>query len=819
MEDYEDYKKQLFNSQQKFYPTNSNFNVLSDLESDDILSYNDFNLNRNFLQAELYNNNPQKRNPMIQNRNRSNNNYINNKLNLQQMQNINQRKEYQINQPNIKPNMGLNARNQRSNINNINMNLANNKNRQNLIYNNNMMNKNKGMNNYMEYNYNFMDDENEEEEEEGEDEDGSDQIIYIYHPKYQNNQNKLIQNKNYINDGKRMINNNQINNTKRNNANMNMNLNMINNANNRFKNVNIKNGNEYNKNNIFNNQQNFNNNGKMMNPNNAYAKSAYSLNIKNLIQNNNINNNMRNVNRPLNPKMPNMQNTQNKNNNFNNNNILRNRQNDYYINIPNKRTNQFGHIANNNNINQQYLNHNRNITKNQPNMNRRIINENIENDEDINLSNIAEDLIEVSHTIKKDKKLDKNKIKNNGKSDINIEKGTDYSKRNNNFDIPLQISSKRKQEYEKFDFGCQTLPELEETPGKNNNIDQKDNDKEQNNIKPKVEKVEIGTDVQASLLKFIEPSQFKFKPSLNNYSSQNENNNINEETDKIINEENNNNINKEKDNNINEENNNKINEEKIIEKNENEQKDNKNEYLVSEASESPFQQNEKEKKEVEVGDIEKGTSNIKVKESLILNEDINDDFGKYIDDDDESERELDAKNIKEKRHIKIDLDQNNYFNFLKGDLIKYCQIRRGINGTLEQFITKEERKIDIFKTDIFLEPKSAIKKYNKNDIKIDENYILCENLTEEQIIPDLYEESIIAENDVNEYAREMAASLRGSIDKSTNSSINNSIRQSITESIYDSIHGSNLKNSTGKGILGKLNQFYGSKNLELIEEN
>ena len=162
---------------------------------------------------------------------------------------------------------------------------------------------------------------------------------------------------------------------------------------------------------------------------------------------------------------------------------------------------------------------------------------------------------------------------------------------------------------EKFDFGCQTLPVLEQTPGKNNNTDQKDkdNDKEQNNIKPKVEKVEIGTDVQTSLLKFIEPSQFKFKSSINKYLSKNENNNnnnnISEETDKIINEE--------KDNNINEENNNNINEEKIIEKNENEKIDNKNEYLVSEASESPFQQNEKEKKEVGVGDIEKALQILK----------------------------------------------------------------------------------------------------------------------------------------------------------------------------------------------------------------
>ena len=69
MDDYEDYKKYFFNSPQKFYPTNLNFNMFSDLENDDILSYNGFNLNRNFLQAEIYNNNPQRRNPMVQNRN------------------------------------------------------------------------------------------------------------------------------------------------------------------------------------------------------------------------------------------------------------------------------------------------------------------------------------------------------------------------------------------------------------------------------------------------------------------------------------------------------------------------------------------------------------------------------------------------------------------------------------------------------------------------------------------------------------------------------------------------------------------------------
>ena len=50
-------------------------------------------------------------------------------------------------------------------------------------------------------------------------------------------------------------------------------------------------------------------------------------------------------------------------------------------------------------------------------------------------------------------------------------------------------------------------------------------------------------------------------------------------------------------------------------------------------------------------------------------------FGEYIDTD--KEVELEKGNNKEKRHIKIDLDQNNYFNFLTGGLITSCQIRRG----------------------------------------------------------------------------------------------------------------------------------------------
>ena len=195
-------------------------------------------------------------------------------------------------------------------------------------------------------------------------------------------------------------------------------------------------------------------------------------------------------------------------------------------------------------------------------------------------------------------------------------------------------------------------------------------------------------------------------------------------------------------------------------------------------------------------------------------------FGEYIDTDKEIELENKKKLIK--RHIKIDLDKNNYYNFLVGGLTKHCQVRKGINGNIENY---EEKKDDIYSTQIVFQVKPIIKKYNKDNIKINKNYILCENLKEEEIVPELYEDEINYNNNEEEeeeelnenYIKDLANSLRSSIDKSVNSSINNSIRQSYnqpynqsynqyTDGIYDSIHGSKLKIANGKGIIGKMAQ-------------
>ena len=206
------------------------------------------------------------------------------------------------------------------------------------------------------------------------------------------------------------------------------------------------------------------------------------------------------------------------------------------------------------------------------------------------------------------------------------------------------------------------------------------------------------------------------------------------------------------------------------------------------------------------------------KESIIMLDDDDDGkkmigtdyiFGDYID----SEKELEIeKNKKKKRRLKIDLDKNNYYNFLIDGFIYNCQVRKGIKGKIEQY---EEKKDNIFGTQLIFEKKPILKKYNKNDIKINNKYKLCENLREEEIIPELYEDDINNDEvDTENMIKEIAISLRGSIDKSLNSSINRSIQQSYNQSyadgIYDSIHGSKLKLSSGKGILGKLNQVFGS---------
>ena len=94
-------------------------------------------------------------------------------------------------------------------------------------------------------------------------------------------------------------------------------------------------------------------------------------------------------------------------------------------------------------------------------------------------------------------------------------------------------------------------------------------------------------------------------------------------------------------------------------------------------------------------------------------------------------------------------------------------------------------------------PKPCIKPFNEKEIKMNEKYLLAENLKEEDIIPDLYEED---EEDI----KSLGQSLEKSIDKifvhSLNEKINDySINDSnISENINDN------SNNNGKKLVNDI---------------
>ena len=173
------------------------------------------------------------------------------------------------------------------------------------------------------------------------------------------------------------------------------------------------------------------------------------------------------------------------------------------------------------------------------------------------------------------------------------------------------------------------------------------------------------------------------------------------------------------------------------------------------------------------------------------------------------------KNKKDRRII-IDTEKNVYFNFLKDDIINACQVKKGILGDWEHFKPKKEE--DIFDSRIIFNYKTIIKKFDKNEIKIDKDYKYCENMEEREILPEFYDDEEKGEI-IEEAINELGESLRSSIDKSTDlskndellrSSINYSYNQSLRNSLMTSI------NNEGQGIISKLKAaFEASLNHEL----
>ena len=199
---------------------------------------------------------------------------------------------------------------------------------------------------------------------------------------------------------------------------------------------------------------------------------------------------------------------------------------------------------------------------------------------------------------------------------------------------------------------------------------------------------------------------------------------------------------------------------------------------------------------------------LEYKNKTAENEELKDKITNLEKEINDLNNELKLNKSQIKRNIKFNLDKNIYYKYLQNGLIGQCLFGKDLEDEMMQF--EEKKDEEIFNKNII--QKKAIKDYNKEDIKINDKYILCENLEEEEIIPELYEDNKenLDENSVNE----LALSLRNSIDKSLNNSLNASLRKSIGQSyadgIYDSINGSTIMLSSGKGILSKLNQVFGS---------
>ena len=440
MDDYSNYPQKLMNSGQYFYLKNLNNlenNMLSDLDEfdDDLLSYNNNNIDYNLLLSGIGNKKQNNQNALRNRPNIQNNNYFNNN----KAQNLRQRADYM---------------NFHQNNNNNKRNIIKNQ-RQNLIYNNNINNN---------LNPNFI-----------EEPENQNTIIHFYQPIYNNNiQKQPNQRKYYSKDGKVfIINNDPINNlNRRNNMNNNAKLNNYINSNPDLFSYNgyYLNNNNINIQNFV--KQNYNNNGKINNQRMKKSTSNYGQNIINLVNNNNQ--------RGINPQM-NYNNLNNINNNLNNN-ILRKKQNilnnNKINNINNARINQM-------NIRDNILNNNRNNQiKNKINRNKKIIAPNRETTEDDeeNLSNIAEDLVEAFNYIStKKSNLEKNITPNKNQQNI-------AQIKNDINNMPLKNDKSQKQRNDKIEFGCQTSNHLEQNKINNlKNFNINLNDKIEI-AKPKIEK-------------------------------------------------------------------------------------------------------------------------------------------------------------------------------------------------------------------------------------------------------------------------------------------------------------------------------------------
>ena len=149
--------------------------------------------------------------------------------------------------------------------------------------------------------------------------------------------------------------------------------------------------------------------------------------------------------------------------------------------------------------------------------------------------------------------------------------------------------------------------------------------------------------------------------------------------------------------------------------------------------------------------------------------------------------------------IKINLDENIYYHYQKDSSLE--DVYQIYNNKNKEMPEKMKCFMDL---DDYMKlikekrtPKPCIKPFNEKEIKMNTKYLLAENLKEEDIIPDLFEED---EEDI----KSLGQSLEKSIDKIFVHSMNDKINDLSMNDSNISEYLNDNSNNAGKNILNKL---------------
>ena len=173
------------------------------------------------------------------------------------------------------------------------------------------------------------------------------------------------------------------------------------------------------------------------------------------------------------------------------------------------------------------------------------------------------------------------------------------------------------------------------------------------------------------------------------------------------------------------------------------------------------------------------------------------------------------KELKTKRRIRINEDKNIIYHYkVDSSLEDYYQVFNKKNEELtehkKKFMDLEEYMKSIKEK---INSKPIIKKFDEKEIKLNNKYVLAENLTEEEIIPDIFE-------DDDEDIQSLKQSLERSIDKMFVHSLNEKVNDMpINDSQISENNNDIYSNKEGKILINKLQDMIQEDINEDNEEN